>query len=395
MIKTLKAFDLEGKNILIRVDFNVPMDNEKVTNNFRIKAAIPTILTCLDAGSSVILMSHLGRPNGVKDEDLSLIPVGEELASLMEIPIKFSEDPVSTDAIDTSLSLKPGEVHLLENLRFNAGEKSNDQFFASQLARHGQLFINDAFGTAHREHASNVGVVESFKHFGIGWLMDKELNFLQRFMINPKPPLTLILGGAKIDTKLGLIDQFLSKADYILIGGGMAFTFLKAKGKEVGGSLIDGNMLSTAKVIINKARIQNVRLILPEDVICGESINDPDPKGPFDINLVPKNMMGLDIGPKTLARYNSILGESRTVVWNGPMGVFEKKGYEVGTREMGIHLVSCIANGTKVIVGGGDTASALEDFDLLEEMTHVSTGGGASLELLSGNQLPALKVLEN
>ena len=395
MIKTLKAFDLEGKNILIRVDFNVPMDNEKVTNNFRIKAAIPTILTCLDAGSSVILMSHLGRPNGVKDEDLSLIPVGEELASLMEIPIKFSEDPVSTDAIDTSLSLKPGEVHLLENLRFNSGEKSNDQFFASQLARHGQLFINDAFGTAHREHASNVGVVESFKHFGIGWLMDKELNFLQRFMINPKPPLTLILGGAKIDTKLGLIDQFLSKADYILIGGGMAFTFLKAKGKEVGGSLIDGNMLSTAKVIINKARIQNVRLILPEDVICGESINDPDPKGPFDINLVPKDMMGLDIGPKTLARYNSILGESRTVVWNGPMGVFERKGYEVGTREMGIHLVSCIANGTKVIVGGGDTASALEDFDLLEEMTHVSTGGGASLELLSGNQLPALKVLEN
>ena len=395
MIKTLKAFDLEGKNILIRVDFNVPMDNEKVTNNFRIKAAIPTILTCLDAGSSVILMSHLGRPNGVKDEDLSLIPVGEELASLMEIPIKFSEDPVSTDAIDTSLSLKPGEVHLLENLRFNSGEKSNDQFFASQLARHGQLFINDAFGTAHREHASNVGVVESFKHFGIGWLMDKELNFLQRFMINPKPPLTLILGGAKIDTKLGLIDQFLSKADYILIGGGMAFTFLKAKGKEVGGSLIDANMLSTAKVIINKARIQNVRLILPEDVICGESINDPDPKGPFDINLVPKDMMGLDIGPKTLARYNSILGESRTVVWNGPMGVFERKGYEVGTREMGIHLVSCIANGTKVIVGGGDTASALEDFDLLEEMTHVSTGGGASLELLSGNQLPALKVLEN
>lgn len=395
MIKTLKAFDLEGKNILIRVDFNVPMDNEKVTNNFRIKAAIPTILTCLDAGASVILMSHLGRPNGVNDEELSLIPVGEELASLMEIPIKFSEDPVSTDAIDTSLSLKPGEVHLLENLRFNAGEKSNDQFFASQLARHGQLFINDAFGTAHREHASNVGVVESFKHFGIGWLMDKELNFLQRFMINPKPPLTLILGGAKIDTKLGLIDQFLSKADYILIGGGMAFTFLKAKGKEVGGSLIDGNMLSTAKVIINKARIQNVRLILPEDVICGESINDPDPKGPFDINLVPKNMMGLDIGPKTLARYNSILGESKTVVWNGPMGVFERKGYEVGTREMGIHLVSCIANGTKVIVGGGDTASALEDFDLLEEMTHVSTGGGASLELLSGNQLPALKVLEN
>ena len=323
------------------------------------------------------------------------MPVGEELAGLMEMPIKFSENATSTDAIDTSLSLRSGEIHLLENLRFNPGEEENDPFFASQLARHGQVYINDAFGTAHRAHASNVGVVSSFKHAGIGWLMDKEINFLQKFMVSPRRPLVLILGGSKIDTKLSLIDQFLSKADYILIGGGMAFTFLKAKGKNIAKSLVDEKMIPIAKKIMNKARVQSVKLILPTDFICGESLDDKDPKGPYEINKIPENLMGLDIGPKTLSRYNSILGESKTVVWNGPMGVFEQKGYEVGTREMGIHLVSCITNGTNVIVGGGDTASALEDFGLIKEMTHVSTGGGASLELLSGNRLPALKVLEN
>ena len=225
--------------------------------------------------------------------------------------------------------------------------------------------------------------------------MDKELNFLQRFMIKPKTPLTLILGGAKIDSKLGLIDQFLSNADYIIIGGGMAFTFLKAKGKEIGGSLVDESMIQTAKNIINKARVQNVKLLLPEDVICGQNPDDDFPRGPYEVNSIPADLMGLDIGPKTLLTYKSILGKSKTIVWNGPMGVFEKTGFESGTREMGIHLVSCITNGSKVIVGGGDTASALENFNLLDEMTHVSTGGGASLELLSGNQLPALKVLEN
>ena len=395
MIKTLKAFDLEGKNILIRVDFNVPVVNERVVNNFRIKSSLPTISTCIESGASITLMSHLGRPNGVKDKNLSLMGVGEELASLLEMPIKFSNDPISTDAIDTSLSLKPGEIHLLENLRFSSGEKENDPIFSSQLARHGQVYINDAFGTAHRAHASNVGVVRSFKHYGIGWLMDKELNFLQRFMIKPKSPLTLVLGGAKIDTKLGLIDQFLSKADYIIIGGGMAFTFLKAKGKEVGGSLVDKNMIQMAKKIINKARVQNVKLLLPKDVICGQNLDDDVAKGHCEINSIPEDLMGLDIGPQTLSEYKSILGKSKTIVWNGPMGVFEKISFESGTREMGIHLVSCIANGSKVIVGGGDTASALERFNLLDEMTHVSTGGGASLELLSGNQLPALKALEN
>ena len=395
MIRTLRAFNLRGKNILIRVDFNVPLDGERVTNNFRIKAVIPTINTCLEGGAAVVLMSHLGRPGGKEDKKLSLIPIGEELAGLMEMPIKFSDNCISTDALDTSLSLKAGEIHLLENLRFNPGENANDTEFASQLARHGQIYINDAFGTAHRAHASNVGVVSPFKHAGIGWLMDKELNFLERFMIKPQRPLTLILGGAKIGTKLGLIEQFLTKADHILIGGGMAFTFLKARGKNVGGSLVDESMVPHAKAIINKARTKSVKLILPNDVICGKNLDDKEPKGPYLIHEIPSGLMGLDIGPETLATFNSILGQSQTVVWNGPMGVFEVNGFEAGTRGMGIHLANCASNDTKVIVGGGDTAAALETFGLLKEMTHVSTGGGASLELLSGNRLPALEALES
>ena len=394
MIRTLKAFDLKGKNILIRVDFNVPLNGERVTNSFRIKAALPTINTCLEGGAAVVLMSHLGRPNGKIKSSLSLIPVGEELAGLLEMPIKFSDDCVSNDAIDTSISLKPGEVHLLENLRFHDGEITNDFEFASRLARHGQVFINDAFGTAHRAHASNVGVASHFKHAGIGWLMDKEINFLDRFIRKPQRPLTLILGGAKIGTKLGLIEKFLDKADHIIIGGGMAFTFLKVRGKEVGGSLVDESMISVAKTILNKARTSQVRLHLPIDVICGKSLNDKEPKGPFKINDIPKDLMGLDIGPETLEKFKEIINESTTIVWNGPMGVFEEKAYAKGTRDLGIHLANCVEAGQKVIVGGGDTSAATEKYGLSKLMTHVSTGGGASLELLSGHQLPALSALE-
>ena len=394
MIRTLKAFDIRGKNVLIRTDFNVPMKGDEVANNFRIKAALPTIMTCIDAGASVVLMSHMGRPKGKIDPSLSLMPVGEELAGLLEMPIKFSENCISTDSIDTSISLKQGEIHLLENLRFNSGEEANDMEFASQLARHGQIYINEAFGTAHRSHASNVGVIPYFKNSGIGWLMDKELSYLDRLMSKPRSPLTLILGGAKIDTKLELIDQFLDKADNIIIGGGMAFTFLKAKGRSVGGSLVDDSMIATAKNIINRAMSKGVKIILPSDAICASSLKGGIEKELHFTESIPENVMGLDIGPDSIKRFNSILGNSETILWNGPMGVFEAKGFESGTREMAIHLVSCVASGSKVIVGGGDTAAALEKFGLMNDMTHVSTGGGASLELLSGNPLPAITALE-
>ena len=394
MLKTLQAFDLKGKNVLIRTDFNVPIDNDIVTNNYRISASLPTIKTCIESGSGVVIMSHLGRPSGKEDIRLSLMPVGEELASLLEMPIKFSRDCISTDAIDTSISLKPGEIHLLENLRFHKGEEENSEYFSSQLARHGQIYINDAFGTAHRAHASNVGVVPFFKNAGIGLLMDKELNYLDRLMENPKGPFTIVIGGAKINSKLKLIEKFLDKADNIIIGGGMAFTFLKARGKNVGGSLVDKSMVNTAKKILNIARVKGVKCFLPTDAICGNKIDNKRHKENFQIQEIPNELMGMDIGPNTIQRFNNILTESNTILWNGPMGVFEAKDYESGTREMAIHLVHCLSNGSKVIVGGGDTASAIESFGLLKEMTHVSTGGGASLELLSGKRLEALKVLE-
>ena len=394
MIKTLKSFNLRGKNILIRVDFNVPLDNGRVSNNFRIKAVIPTILTCIEAGAAVVLMSHLGRPKGKLNKKLSLIPVGEELASLLERPIKFSEDCVSMDAIDTSISLKPGEVHLLENLRFHDGEELNNKEFSSKLARHGQIYINEAFGTAHRSHASNVGVVSFFKNYGTGWLMDKELKYLSKTFSKPQLPLTLILGGAKIDTKLQLIEKFLNKANNIIIGGGMAFTFLKAAGKNIGGSLLDRSMISVARSILNMARIKNVKILLPTDVFCKSTFSGKEKKIECHINDIPKNMIALDIGSETVNKFKKVISMSKTVLWNGPMGVFENKDFEFGTRAVALFLADCVNEGAEVVIGGGDTAAALEYFGLQKAMTHISTGGGASLELLSGNPLPALLALE-
>tara|TARA_B100001113_G_scaffold208687_1_gene171113 strand:- start:581 stop:1768 length:1188 start_codon:yes stop_codon:yes gene_type:complete len=394
MIKTLKSFDLKDKNILIRADFNVPINNQVVTNNFRIKSSLSTIKTCLDSGASITLMSHLGRPNGKRCDDLSLVPVGEELASLLEMPIKFSDDCISTDSIDTSISLKAGEIHLLENLRFHPGEESNDYEFSSRLSRHGQIFINDAFGTAHRSHSSNIGVVPYFKNAGIGWLMDKEINYLTQLIRKPNKPLTLVLGGAKIGTKLKLIENFLNIANNIIIGGGMAFTFLKALGKDVGGSLVDDAMISTAKNIMSKARAEGVRIVLPVDVMCSQSLDNIEEEGPFFIEHIGDKLMGLDIGPKSVERFKRILDKSETILWNGPMGVFEKEEFEYGTKEIAKYLAICAENDNSIIIGGGDTAAAVEYFGLIKDMTHVSTGGGASLELLCGKILPALSILE-
>ena len=394
MIKTLKSFDLKDKNILIRADFNVPINNQVVTNNFRIKSSLSTIKTCLDSGASITLMSHLGRPNGKRCDDLSLVPVGEELASLLEMPIKFSDDCISTDSIDTSISLKAGEIHLLENLRFHPGEESNDSEFSSRLSRHGQIFINDAFGTAHRSHSSNIGVVPYFKNAGIGWLMDKEINYLTQLIRKPNKPLTLVLGGAKIGTKLKLIENFLNIANNIIIGGGMAFTFLKALGKDVGGSLVDDAMISTAKNIMSKARAEGVRIVLPVDVMCSQSLDNIEEEGPFFIEHIGDKLMGLDIGPKSVEKFKRILDKSETILWNGPMGVFEKEEFEYGTKEIAKYLAICAENDNSIIIGGGDTAAAVEYFGLIKDMTHVSTGGGASLELLCGKILPALSILE-
>jgi len=395
MIRSIKSFDIKDKNILIRVDFNVPLNDQgHIEDNFRIKSAIPTIKFCLEAGASVVLMSHLGRPGGEVDSDLSLIPIGEELAGILEMPIKFSHDPISEDAHDTSLGLKPGEVHLLENLRFNEGEEANDYDFSSKLAKHGQIFINDAFGTAHRSHASNVGVPAQFKHKGIGLLVDREIQYLSATIKRPKRPLVLILGGAKIGSKLGLIESFLDTADSIIIGGGMAFTFLKAKGFNIGKSLLDESMVSTAARIMNTARQKEIQLLLPTDVMCGNNLDADEPIGPFSIHDIPSDLMGLDIGPETIESFSTVCTQGGTAVWNGPMGLFEINGFGTGTMRIAEALENLVENEGTAIVGGGDSAAAVKKYGLSESMSHVSTGGGASLELLSGKSLPALQILE-
>jgi len=392
MIHTLHTFDLKDKRLLMRVDFNVPINNGRVTDDFRLRAALPTIQHCLQQGAAVVLMSHLGRPKGKVVENLSLISVGETLADLLEMPIKFSDDCISEDARDTSLGISPGEIHLLENLRFHDEETLNDPQFSMLLSKHGDVFINDAFGTAHRAHASNVGVVDQFRQKGIGFLMEKELKYLKESFDHPLRPVTIILGGAKIDTKLSMIKRFLSKADTIIIGGGMAFTFLKAKGLEVGSSLIDDKMLSTATQIMNEVKNQRVQLVFPSDFVCAKDL-ESKPDGVYLRRDIPEDMMGLDIGPKSIEKFQKIISASKTILWNGPLGVFEQESYTQGTKAITEKLVEVTEAGQTTIIGGGDTVAAVRSIGFYRDVSHVSTGGGAFLELLSGETLPAFSAL--
>tara|TARA_Y100000590_G_scaffold147490_1_gene169343 strand:+ start:1067 stop:2254 length:1188 start_codon:yes stop_codon:yes gene_type:complete len=395
MIKTLKSFDFKDKNVLLRVDFNVPLKNELIEDNFRIQSSLPTIKYLLDEGASIIIMSHLGRPNGKKIDNLSLQPIGEDLASLLEMPIKFSHNCISEDALDTSLGLKPGEIHLLENLRFHSEEENNEVEFSRKLAGHGSIYINDAFGTIHRSHASNNGVVKHFKHRGIGKLVEKEIQFLDIMLKNPSKPLSLIIGGSKVKTKLEMIDKFLKISDNILIGGGMCFTFIKAKGKNIGKSILEHESIDLAKEIMHKARLNGVKILLPLDVLYGKNLLDELSWPVSSVNEIPDNMMGLDIGPNTVSAFTEILNSSKTIVWNGPLGAFEYEKYENGTKEIAKNLANICKMGCKVIIGGGDTSSAIKKYNLISEMSHVSTGGGASLKLMSGDKLPALIALES
>jgi len=394
LLKIINNFDLKNKRVLIRVDFNVPLDNGVVTDDFRIRMALPTINKCLESGASVVIMSHLGRPKGQVVPELSMIPVGEKLAELIELPIKFSDDCVSEDARDVSLGLMPGEIHLLENLRFHSEETDNDHRFSELLAKHGEIFINDAFGTAHRPHASNVGVSKYFLYKGIGYLFEKELQYLNDIVKKPERPMTLVLGGAKIGTKLKLINKFIDEAENIIIGGGMAFTFLKTMGIDVGGSLVDDSMLNTAKAIIEKSKKVKKKILFPIDVVATKNMDDGSNKKEFSIENIPNDMAGFDIGSETIKKFTKILMSSKTIIWNGPMGVFEKPDFNIGTLELAKVMTEAKENGSVVIVGGGDTAAAVKKYDLIDKMSHVSTGGGASLELLSGNRLPSVEALE-
>ena len=393
MLRKLKSFDLHSKRILIRVDFNVPILDDVVVDDYRIRKTIPTIKHCIDQGAKVILMSHLGRPKGKIKPEFSLMPAGEKLAELLEMPVKFSHDCVSDDAINVSQNLQPGEVHLLENLRFYNEETNNDSQFSMNLSKHGEIFINDAFGTAHREHASNVGIVNHFMNRGIGFLIEKELEFLSDTLKDPSLPLLLIIGGAKIDTKIDVINHFLGLADNIVIGGAMANTFLAADGYHMGKSLVESDKLDTAKKILLSASKTKTKIILPIDFV-GELDNLGSENFHYtDKDNIKDNMICEDIGQSSIDLFKGIISQSKTIFWNGTVGIAENKKFAVGTESIIDEIVDneCIS-----VIGGGDTIAAVRNYDdeLISKFSHASTGGGACLELLSGKKLPAIKILD-
>ncbi len=390
---TIDDLKLKDKKVLVRVDFNVPLDEKcEVTDDTRIVESLPTIKKILNDGGKAILMSHLGRPKG-KDPKLSLAPVAKRLEKLLGKPVKFVNDCIGPEVEKAVSGLKSGECLLLENLRFYPEEEKNNPEFAKKLASLGEIYINDAFGTAHRAHASTEGVTKYFKQCAAGYLMQKELKYLGMALTNPKRPFIAILGGAKISGKIDVITNLLDKVDTLLIGGGMAFTFDKALGKEIGKSLLEPDKVDLAKDILKKAREKKVNLKLPDDFVVAPEAKEESPSKIVDKNNIPQDWQGLDIGPKTLEQFSKELDKAKTVVWNGPMGVFEVKKFASGTVKIAQELAKITAKGATTIVGGGDSAAAVAKAGLEKKLTHISTGGGASLEFLEGKTLPGVAAL--
>ena len=390
--KTIENISVVNKKVICRVDFNVSLDdNLIITDDLRIKSSFPTIKYLLDHKAAVILMSHLGRPKGV-DEKLRLRPVFDYLTKNLNHKVYYADDCIGEGVEQLAKNLQPGEVLLLENLRFHKEEEKNDSNFAKRLASLADIYVNDAFGTAHRAHASTEGITK-FLPAVAGFLMIKELNYLINAIENPTRPFTAIIGGKKVSDKILVLNRLLEKCDNILIGGGMSFTFLKAMGYEIGDSVLDEQGLNTAKEVLEKAKALNKNLLIPTDIVVADSFsNDADSKVISSDYGIPKGWMGLDIGMKTINKMKDVLKTSKTVLWNGPLGVFEMENFAKGTFEIARFLAN---SDCTTIIGGGDTASAIESFDLSEKMTHISTGGGASLELLEGKILPGVAALND
>ncbi|MGM0441303.1 MAG: phosphoglycerate kinase [Elusimicrobiota bacterium] len=394
MLKTVKDVNIKGKKVLVRCDFNVPLEKGRITDDNRIKKALPAIKNLLDGGASVILMSHLGRPKGEKVDELSLKPVAGRLGELLNVDVKFNGSTTGSSAKKVASELKPGEVYLLENLRFNSGEKENDPGFARDLADLADLFVQNAFGTAHRKHASMVGVPDYLESVA-GELIQKEVDYLSRGL-TPDNPFVVCLGGAKIASKIGVIQNMLDKADTILIGGGMTYTLLKAKGVQVGNSLVDEDNIKTAEEILSRAKNSQAELMLPVDQVASDDFDNPQRVENIEGNRIPRDMMGMDIGPQTAKLYEEKLSAAQTVVFNGPMGVFEKDRFTGGTQAVLRGVKKATQSGGTTLLGGGDTVSAVKKFGFSEsDFSHVSTGGGASLTFLEGSPLPGIEVLKN
>ena len=388
--KTVKDIDLKGKKVLVRCDFNVPMDEERnITDNTRIVAALPTIKYLLEENCAVILCSHLGRPKGEFKKEFSLKPVAKELSRLLDKEVIMAEDVVGEDAMSKAKELKQGQILLLENVRFHREETDNDEEFSKKLASMAEIYVNDAFGTAHRAHASTEGVTK-FLPAVAGFLIEKELKFLGNAVSNPVRPFVAILGGAKVSDKIGVIDSLLEKVDTLMIGGGMAYTFFKAQGYGVGNSLCELDKLDLAKSLMEKAKEKNVKLMLPVDTVVGKEFKEDTESKTVAWTEIPDGWEGFDIGEKTIEMFKEELKAAKTVVWNGPLGLFEFKQFAKGTNEIAKVLASLDAT---TIIGGGDSAAAVKKAGLQDKMTHISTGGGASLEFLEGKKLPGIEAL--
>jgi phosphoglycerate kinase len=393
-VADLSASDLSGKKVLVRADFNVPIDNGSISDDTRIRAAAPTINELTSKGAKVILTSHFGRPKGKVNEDMRLTPVAARLSEVLGKEVKKCDDCVGDDVAATVNAMSDGDVVLLENVRFYAGEEKNDSEFAKQLASVADLYVNDAFGTAHRAHASTEGVTKYLSPSVAGYLIEKELKFLKGAVDEPKRPLAAIIGGSKVSTKIGVIDALLDKCDKLLLGGGMIFTFYKARGLNVGNSLVEEDKLELAKSLEAKAKEKGVALLLPTDVVVADKFDAEANSQTVSVESIPDGWMGLDIGPDSIKVFQDALADCQTVIWNGPMGVFEFAKFAQGTEAIAQSLAALTGKGATTIIGGGDSVAAVEQLNLGEQMSHISTGGGASLELLEGKELPGIVALD-
>jgi phosphoglycerate kinase len=392
---SIRDLELRGKRVFIRVDFNVPMAGDKVEDDTRIRETLPTLRYAIDQGARLVLASHLGRPKGKVDPKYSLAPVAERLRELLGKPVVFAADCVGADTEAKSKALRDGEVLLLENVRLHPQEEANDPEFSRQLAQLCDgLFVCDAFGSSHRAHASVVGITKFVRQAAAGLLMEKELTYLGKAVSNPDHPFVAILGGAKVSDKIEVVQNLMKLADTLLIGGAMAYTFLKSQGLPIGKSLVENDKLDLARELLEDARRRNFRFVLPVDHVVAESPNSAE-TSITDIVQTPENLMGLDIGPKTIALFNEQITGARTIVWNGPVGIFEKPAFAQGTLAIARAVAAASAAGATSIVGGGDSVAAIEHSGVASKISHISTGGGASLEFLAGEKLPGVEALTN
>ena len=391
---SIDKVELTNKKVLVRVDFNVPLDEKlNVTNDIRIVESLPTIKKIIDSGGKAILMSHLGRPKGERKPEFSLEPAAKRLSKLLGKEVKLAPDCIGSETEKLVSEMKAGDVVLLENLRFHKQEEKNDPDFAKQLSKLGDIYINDAFGSAHRAHASTEGVTKYIKTCAAGYLMQKELDYLGSALANPKRPYCAILGGAKISGKIDVINNLLDKVDTLIVGGGMAFTFFKAQGKEIGKSLLEEEKLDLAKQLLDKVKSGKIKFLLPIDVVVAGEFKNGSHSKIVSIDQIPADKMGLDIGPESIKLFSDELMKSKTIVWNGPMGVFEMDNFAKGTFAIAEVLAKATSSGAVTVIGGGDSAAAISKAGLDKKVSHVSTGGGASLEFLEGKVLPGVAAL--